>query len=182
MKPKGFTLIEVLVSIVVAGIVLSAVMTSYASLSQTSRKATLTRQLQKETHFALMRMEDKIRSLPIGYDQYEGSGHCIGESIGGGKKLCLGQDVALEFHADNGQLLFHKYLPGEDKSQPLFSGRTLVQEATFSVVPTKDPAQNLGDKSLQLQPRVELFLNVASRIEPDITLQIRTTLSSRLYQ
>ena len=157
----GFSLIEILVAIVVSGIVLSAVMTSYVSLTQTSRKIDLSRQLQREMNFAMIRIGDRIRSHPIDFLDKK----CKNSA----SKLCL-KNLTIEF--SEGNLGF--------ENQPLFSEIFAVENATFALTPSTDPG-SFG----KTQPRVKIILEVGSAEKNHVKippLLLQTTISSRTYQ
>lgn len=169
-KLHGLSLVELLVAITVAGIILATVMTSYVSLEKSSRKIDLSRQLLRETNFALIRIGDRIRNNSIDYSKYSGeNAPCSLENT---EKLCLKRGIQIEQY--EGNLLF--------AGQPLFSDIFHIQKAVFEVSPEEDPA-NLGND--QFQPKVQILLKLESaeknpiKIDP---LLLRTTISSRQYE
>lgn len=180
---KGFSLIEILVAIVIAGIVLSGVLGSYFSLLQASQRSDIARQLQKEMNFAVIRMADKIRSYSIDYKAYEDENVDVRQS----QSLFTKSSESDSFHRfqredfSTNQRSFSTL--GMDGA-PLFSSIFEVEEMNFSVTPNADPAnpENLGDKSVQLQPKATLFLRVRSFRYPDISFTLQTTISSRRYE
>lgn len=169
-KKSGFSLIELLVAMVISGIVLVSVLTSFWLFIQTHQKAELNRELQRETRFALSRIADKTRNYAIDYEQYKGGGDCP-PSINQNHKLCL-EGYNVEFKNDNLWL----------NDQPLLSpDKFIINTARFGFSPDKDPRKNLGDIHLQIQPKVTISFNVESRKVSTIKFDIQTTLSSRKY-
>ena len=166
----GISLIEVLVSIVIAGIIFSTVMVSYFSLIQTQQKTDIMRQMQKEVHFAIIRIADKIRANSIDYDAYSG-GRCSGIDLRSSNKLCLGADNIFEV---NGTRLMMN-------NSPLISEKFAIKKMYFYGSPTTNPVGNQGDKDSQFQPKVTIFLEVESLKDPSISMEVQTTISSRNY-
>ena len=91
IKSKAFTLIEVLVAVVITGMVLSSVLLGYWQMVKVNHTINLSRQLQKEVHFAMVRMADKIRDYSIDYNAYTNpTGSCGEQTITSPSKLCIG--------------------------------------------------------------------------------------------
>ncbi|MDH3325075.1 MAG: type II secretion system GspH family protein [Candidatus Peregrinibacteria bacterium] len=170
-KVEGISLIEVLVSIVISGIVFSAVMVSYFSLIQTQKKADLMRQLQKEVHFAIIRIADKIRANSIDYSAYS-EGSCSAVDLRSSLKLCIGDGNVFELNGD--RLLMNE--------APLISQKFSINKLFFYSSPTSNPAENKGDPSIQFQPKVTIYLEVESQLDPSIKMEVQTTISSRNYK
>jgi prepilin-type N-terminal cleavage/methylation domain-containing protein len=180
MKPvsKAFSLIEILVTIVISGIVLSGVLGSYFSLVQASQKADTARQLQKEVNFAMIRMADKIRSYSINYSVYEDQD--------------ISKDGSRFLFTEGNEGATHKFqIENSDGKQiltmdgaPLFSSFFEVKDFHVSITPNNDPfdSANLGDSEAQFQPKATIFLSVEARRYPDVSLVIQTTISSRRYE
>ncbi|MCF7812226.1 prepilin-type N-terminal cleavage/methylation domain-containing protein [Candidatus Gracilibacteria bacterium] len=191
MKQKGSTLLELIVSIVITAIVLTAVMASYLALVRANQAANISRQLQKEANFAMIRIADKIRTFLPHYEQYSADGNQIGEQT----FLSLlheetGQTVVFEKAETDRAENFcqarygHKCQTLLMNGSPLFSQNIHVSEALFRLSPAKNPflPENLGEKAVQLQPKGTLFLKIESTQDPDINLTLQTTISSRRYE
>jgi hypothetical protein len=166
-KKQGVTLIELLVVIVTSGIILSTVMASFASLITITHKIDLSRQLQKEINFSLIRIADKMRANSIDYSAYT-SGSCSGQSPSSSQKLCLGDGHIFDFNTPIKMLQMN--------DEPLFSEIFEVRDVFFFYV--TPPAA----KSPLLQPKLTVYLDVASKQFPEINFQIQTSVSSRQYQ
>lgn len=169
-KHSGFSLIELLVVIVTSAIVLSAVLGSFASLINITQKIDISRQLQKEIHFTLVRIGDKMRTYSLDYEAYE-SGACQGTEPQNSQKVCLQNNTLFAYDNSN----------PEDKTltlngERLFSRIFDVQDAFFFYITPPDP------NTPKLQPKLTVYLDVASKHYPDIQFQIQTTISSRQYQ
>ena len=167
-KIRGFTLLELLVSIVIGGIVLAGALSTYGVFSQTTARIRQTQQLHQAVNFAMIRMADRMRAYSIGYEQYG--------------NFLPGKTSNQVFFGDGTHLHFSKnqlYL----NEQPLFAPPFVVTDAVFTVTPAQDPfsATKLSADSYR-QPRLTIKLQVASKQNPTITTTVRTTISSRLYQ
>lgn len=181
---KGFTLVEMVVSIVIMGIVLTAVLSAIGNFIQTSRTLDTMRHLQQETIFALNRMADKIRSHGIHYNDYQAGGACeiTGASIGSASDICLGN--GWKFFLDSDRVYIQKSAVGSSTQEaPLFSDDVKVTNLLFEVTPVEDPnaSSSWGEESLQKQPLVHISLSVQSAEKPALFFDIETSISSRVY-
>ena len=166
----GFTLVEMLVAMVILGILLTMVMQSYWGLIQIYQKAEIMRQLQRESHFTLTRVADKMRYHSLNYQAYNLGGAC-GVTLS--KKLCLGPHVFI-FDDVTGSLTMD--------GQPLFSSDVIeVRHLDFSFTPDRDPFVHLGTPSAQTQPKLTLLMEVAAQDLPDLKFDLQATISSRKY-
>ncbi len=174
MKNSGFTLVETLIAVTITGFVLATVLGTYWQMIKLSHYTDASRQLQKEVHFALLRMTDKIRAYSVDYDAYEAEGNCGGLDLASHNKLCLNEENV--FRTTSGQLQMN--------GAPLLSDQFQIDHLNFSVSPTINPfaPSNLGNKSAQLQPKVTIFLTASHRNNPKINTTLQTTISSRIYQ
>ncbi|HEY5713759.1 MAG TPA: prepilin-type N-terminal cleavage/methylation domain-containing protein [Candidatus Gracilibacteria bacterium] len=66
-KNKGFTLIELIISIVIYGIIMTSVLASFWTLVKTRERADHFRNLEREVHFAMTRLSDTLRGNGINY-------------------------------------------------------------------------------------------------------------------
>jgi len=168
-KTNGFTLVEVLLSIVIGGIVLGSALSAYSIFSNTAAQIQVSEQLQQEVNFSLIRISDRIRAESIGYTQYSQA-----RSINDSRKLFLGDDTQVIFKNTEKMLFMNK--------EPLFSSVFEVENAQFRVLPTQDPNGNISDFSQYRQPKVDINLTVRSKQFPNLDISVRTSISSRLYQ
>lgn len=172
-KNKGFTLIEVLVSLVISSMLLISVMGSYWVLMKANKSAEISRGLQKETNFTIIRMADSIRNFSIDYEAYPIGSGTICENLN--MKSCQNLCIKNNFFEYKDQNLWMN-------EQPLFSSKYEVEDVYFSTAPNKDPFENLADRQLQIQPRVTIFIRVTSKENPSIKQEIQTTIASRKYK
>lgn len=160
MKTKcaGFSLIELVVAIAIGGVILATVMGSYLSLARMRQSLDVTRQIQREVNFAAMRMGDRMRAHSVNYEHedYSPENH---------EFLPLGED---EFVYDNKEKMVRM------NGAPLFSPSLEVSELRFEVIPSQ--------RSEKIQGMVKLELRVSSKAKPEISVPLRTTISSRIVR
>ncbi len=184
LKVSGFTLIEVLVSLVIMGIMLTLATSSYWVFMQTNIKAGISRDLQQEMRFGLTRMTDQMRGFSIDYSAYgDVTSDCGSGNLN--QKFCFGKNSKGEF-----VFLEYKEDPDEDADtddemlffdgQPLFSSKFRVSGFYVAFSPTESPYRN-GASEFQIQPKATFFLKVESKRFENIKLELQTTISSRKY-
>ncbi len=156
VKNAGFSLIELVVAITIGGVILATVMGSYLSLAQVRQNLDITRQLQREVNFAAMRISDRARAYSVNYEELDADNHHY---------LPLGDDE-FEYDAMEKELTMN--------GAPLFSPNVEVSELNFTVFPTAP--------SNRVQTKVTLEFRVTSRVKPEISVPLRTTISSRLIK
>ena len=178
----GFTLIEVLVSVVITAMMLTLVMASYWTFLKTQQRMAVARELQSEVRFAFNRFNDAIRSSSIDYAAYTGSGHCA--TLPG--TLCLlkpNGDTQYAVFVDADKKLKLGTTPAD--AQFLLSPQKFsVDNVSFRVSPDPSLGNPKADLTLdQIQPKVTIFLRVLptdSRYQ-DLVIENQTTISSRQY-
>ncbi len=167
MKQKfaGFTLVEVVVSITIGGVILATVMGTYLSLAKIKADLDISRKIQREMNFAMMRMGDRIRFNEISFDKYDRHVLCAG---GLDSEKCK-YGTKFQFKkSDNEENKTGKLLMNND---PLFSPQLNVEAFRFTV-------QGENDE----QHRVQIEMLVSAVAKPSIKIPLRTTISSRLIQ
>lgn len=177
-KHSAFTLVELLVSMVISALLLTAVLGSFWVLMQTNQKNEISGRLQQQTNFALLRISDKIKNHSIDYEKAKNMTPLPLDLGTPQKQLLLNGNFEFKKTPDNLTM----------NGQPLFSNEFKVTETFFWVSPSKDPLDltqfttPLEQKKSQLQPKVTIVLQVESKRFPNISLDIQTTISSRKYQ
>lgn len=184
---SGFTLIELLVSMTIGGIVFASVMTSYASLTRARQRIDLYRGLQQQGSFVMIRMADKLRDYGIDYSAYPNWPYTDG--VIETQELYTNNDYVFELTLDGDFLM---------NEEPLLSTYVRVVPGSFSfrITPDGDPSSlvhpsyyDLGDPSVstldylteQVQPKVQIYMELQSTLDEDIVLPIQTTISTRIY-
>lgn len=167
-KNLGFTLLEVLISIVIGGIILASAMSAYGSFTKASQAISLAQKLEKQTTFALTRISDRIRNHSIGYEHYGNYNPGSTEN-----RLFLGDQTEITFEDEN------LFMNGE----PFFSQEFFVKKAQFLVSPPENPfSKTLSNIDHYIQPKVSISLDIESRKDPGVKNSIQTTISSRIYE
>lgn len=166
----GFTLIEILVSMVIMAMVFSGALYGFWKILEANARIDLSRQLQKEMHFAMIRMADKIRDYSIDYDAYvSGSGKpCENQDVNSPLSLCVKNDYAFTMEDDVLKM----------NNAPLLSDKFITETLNFSITPNTDPS-NIANP--QFQPKVTIFLKAESKFLPDVSIPLQATISSRIY-
>lgn len=157
-RNAGLSLVELVVAIAIGGVVLATVMGSYLSLAKMKQNLDITRQIQREVNFAVMRISDRVRAYSVNYDHNDFSP--IDSSF-----LPLGDDE-FKYDEDDGQLTMN--------GAPLFSPIIEVRDLRFEVSPDA--------LSSRVQARVKIEILVGSRVKPELSVPLRTTISSRLIE
>lgn len=171
LSPKpAFTLIEILVSMVIMAMIFSGTLYGFWKILEANARIDLSRQLQKEMHFAMIRMADKIRDYSIDYNAYtSGPGKaCENQDVNSPPSLCVKNNYV--FSADTEVLKMN--------DAPLLSSRFVTKKLYFSITPNTDPSDISNP---QFQPKVTIFLEAESKFLPDVSIPLQTTISSRIY-
>jgi len=165
-KKSGFSLLEILVTIVISGILLAAAAGNFAYFLRAEQKINLQRELQKQVFFAMSRLNDAVRGCEIDFASFSP------EKINFKKN-----SVEKIFEKTDENHIFPENFLLEN--QPLFSKKFRVEKINFVISPKKDPRENWANP--QFQPKVEIFLHARSREIPEISTAVRTVISSRIY-
>ena len=183
-KFLGFTIMEVLVSTVLFGIVMSLVLGSVWTMVKTREQTARFRNLQQELQFGMVKMADLIRAYGIDYAQHDTEGApldgelqrlILGHKVWGEKPLTLQINIGSE----GDDTPAHINLNGV----PLFSPRVQLKAdeegqiiSYFQVTPEADPFQSYGESDYQLQPRVKIYLVLQDREYSNLEIPIQTTI------
>lgn len=192
---EGFTLIELMISIVIFVLFLGIVSQSYISIVRTQREANEVRKMYSDVRLVMDFLSEEIRLSSIDYDCYAGKGtNCEGVIAGtffngqtehlalirqgGGQKTFVKLD-------DDGRLVVKKLLrdgdeyipaPGyETDYRPLTSDRVRFEHLSFAIFPDVNPYSNevlpgsnvpiYADNGTQFQPKVTTFMTVKNSDE-----------------
>ncbi len=176
-KTTGFTLMELMVAITVSGIILSAVMTSYAALVANKQKIDQFRHTQSAATLSMSKIADKVRDFGINYDAYEGGDASTETTL-----LHIGPYIDenevehdISFEIKNGKILMQY----NDRVAPI-TGGLVVSDGAFVVQPSTVP--NRGEGAQLYQPRVDVDLSFVSADDESIKMDLETSLSSRQYR
>jgi prepilin-type N-terminal cleavage/methylation domain-containing protein len=199
-KHKGFTLFEVMVSMVISGMVMASAMGTYWVLVQSHHKNALYREMLRQTMFAMTKMTDQVRNYGIDYDAYASGSACDavgyknGQTVSGNMILCLGGDIVFEGEKTEDlspktipakyfyKLNIKKTVSGITTISPLFSDNFEVESLKFSFTPEKEPNKTGYEKEYQLQPKVNISMKVRSSLDHNVNFSLQTTVSARNYK
>ncbi len=171
-KQKGFTLVELLVSMTIFSLIITSVSGSITSILQAQRKLLSLQELSEQASYAEEYMSRTIRMAAKDVD-----GACIGSREnyqitrgGEGIKFLNYDNECQEFYLFNNQLWENKN--GEDTE--LTSNALKIEVFNINL---------LGEfQTDSIQPRVTLFLKIKGTgpgPEEQAEMQIQTTLSQR---
>lgn len=174
-KSAGFSLIEILVSLVIGAIVIATVMGGFVTTSNTVKKVKSSQQLQKELNFAISRISDRMRGHSINYQEYEDGNFDIDSPV----ILFFGENKIKKQALPDGK--FTLTMDGE----PLFSEKYYLEvtdKPVFVITPQSDPyASDVSFRDYR-QPRLTINLRAVSVAYPEVYYELQTTISSRLYR
>ena len=173
----AFTLIEILVSLVIAGMVLGALMGGLLATSETLRKVKVSQRLQQELHFSLNRVSDRMRAGSINYDKYAETNNDIHYPV----SLFLGPDTEIR------KVAYEDGFTLRMNGEPLFSDRFYLQQHSnqqpvFVLSPTQNPFGPGVDFDNYHQPKLTVNLRAVSIEYPEVYYELQTTISSRRYE
>lgn len=173
----AFTLIEVITTITITVILLSIVLASYGSMTRVIQDIKISQKLQREVHFAMQRITDRMRNGSINYAAMLADN----QDMSSPQKLILGtgDDKVIIERALTGDDLFTLNFDGEQ----IFSDFFTVIQFHITVGPTVDPytPDNKYTKNYR-QPKLTIALEVQSIEKTHITQSLQTTISSRKYK
>lgn len=192
---EGFTLIELMISIVIFVLFLGIVSQSYISIVRTQRSANEVRKMYSDVRAVMDFVSEEIRLSSIDYDCYAGKGiDCEGVIAGtffDGRTEHLAlirqggaQKTFIKLDAD-GHLVVKKlvrqdgeYLPVpgyETDYRMLTSDRVVFDHLSFAIFPDVNPYSNeilqgseipiYADNGTQFQPKVSIFMTVRNSDE-----------------
>lgn len=152
----AFSMVELMVAITISAIVMAMVMRSYASLSQTTIRLNIARQMQREVVFLMARVTDRCRNADT-------------ITTTNGKILTCGNATfSIELAPDGEQNTLMMRIAEDREWQPLLSELFSV-EGSFET-------RAIG------QPLAQIQLQITTPDTPDLPpLVIQTSISSRQY-
>ncbi len=171
IKQKGFTLVELLISMSIFVIFMGVIINSYTAIVRSQRDTNDYRIMYVEAREIFETVSAELKNAAINYNQ-------IGVNFNGAVK-------DLEFISKDG-LVTNKIRYDEVEGivylndKPLNGDEVRVTEFAFYVSPKFDPynPDNVEYASLQFQPKV----TVEAKFErKEYELNLRTTISSRFY-
>lgn len=178
---KGFTLVELLISISIFMIFFAIAAGSYGSLVKANRAANDMQKIYREVRFVFDTLAQEIRNGSLDYmciDETKLDPLCLENQFGPEKKVLAvlrkdGGRVLFKFDETNKTMLSRS--TGNDW-QALTTSATPIESLSFSFSPLKNPYEsaNAGNNDIQRQPSVTIRMKVAG-------FDFKTTYSSRNY-
>lgn len=188
---RGFTLIEILVSISVFSIIISSISGIFVFSVKEQRKTLTSQILLDQTSYVLEYMS---RSLRMARKQIAEEAQCLsqsglnyeipsayqegGENLGRGIRFInqLQENDCQEFYLENGQLKYKKEIgTSEEKILDLTSGNINIISLRFNL--------SGKDQTDYLQPTVAFFLEIEGKggsVGTQPKIKIQTTISQRM--
>lgn len=206
-SPQGFTLIELIVSLLVFTFFIGAIATTYLYLNRSLRQASEIRKVYAQARLVLDQVTQDMRLYTLDFECFEGTsgttefGECTGISLNG-----TGQTSTLPLISADG-LTRTVYRFDQDRFerlvllresvdsvwrpevgyasgfQPFEMDRVQLTHVYFMVSPLASPYTNLDD-AYQFQPSVNVVVharNESSLLLDSSSMILQTTVSSRLY-
>lgn len=201
---KGFTLIELMISIVIFVIFLGLVSNSYVSIVRAQKNANQVRKIYSEIRTFTDMLAEEVRLGAIDYDcydsQFKSATLC---APGVADSMLHGRSTYLALIRKGGQqkIVFKYKYEDKDKKiyvaklkkvsgawseyEELVSDNLKVTHLSFAIFPDENPylRENYNNTSKQFQPKVTVFMTVKNALNPDsqFNFNYQTTISSRVY-
>lgn len=207
---KGFTLIEMLVSLVLFVIFLGMVSSSYVNIVRAQKDANEIRKMYSEVRNFVDFFSEEVRLSSIDYDCYGGTvfysnicetGLATIATDGRTTDLALVRKDGLEktifrYDPDGKKIFVRKYekdalgnwgqAPGyADGFREAMGNVVSVEKMSFAINPDKNPygQENAYNNAKQFQPKVTLYMTVknGANAKSQFQMDFQTTISSRVY-
>ncbi len=208
---RGFTLVELMISILVFVIFLSAASDSYISIIRAQKQTNEIRKMYAEVRSFTEMLAEDLRLSSIDYECYLPptlemgfSTNCPAqgiESLSSGMTNVLHlanrngfEKKAVVYNRDEGTVEISRYVKILNEWQQLgtepeklFSGAVKIKNLSFAIFPVQSPYSGESeiylDPKKQFQPKVTVFLTAANAYGslPEFNLDYQTTISSRVY-
>ena len=203
---KGFTLLELVISMSIFLIFLTAIFSSFITITQTQRKANLSRQNLSEAREIFNQINQEFKEKSIDYNCYSTNDNtCINSSLEGQNEI---NEIALISNNGLERVIFRKEFD-EDESRwnitsliqergnitqdwsvsaissgELHSNELKISDAKFILGPNKNPylmdPEIAANSKIQYQPNVHVILNVARENESNPII-LQSTFTNRKY-
>jgi prepilin-type N-terminal cleavage/methylation domain-containing protein len=199
MQKSAFTLIEMIIAITVFTIFIGFAISAYLTFHRADQDALTKRSLLMEAEAILNELSDATRQNKIDYDSYTGgsSGGVFPKST---LKISLGdarneqtlylispdgsEQIEYTWDADEETLSVERFVEGVSSGEYVLNSENLaITYVNFKIFPQEDPYADTSYE-FQYQPMVRFDLNFSmpGRMDPELTLELSTTVTSRYYQ
>lgn len=189
---KGFTLIEILVSLSIFMILLGVLMSSFFQLYKSQRAANETRKVVADLRTLVNFVQDEMRTKTIDFCGYENGDVCkLSFDKAQNKIILVSKDqrerTTITFVSekvndqDQGKITFQRATQDPGKiwlplpEQVLSLSHAQLHSVSFSLAPMGDTNKNLQSAAFQMQPSVTLHVTFGNNY------YLQTTFSSRVY-
>ncbi len=204
-QPRGFTLVELIISMLVFTIFIGVVSTVYISVTRSLRHASEVRKVYAEARFLMDKITQDVRLYTVDYECLEGSGtawETTNLECSGGYDVYtgLGQFLPL-ISADGMHRVIYEY---EDESfsileldydgadwvtadgyysgfEEFVSDSVALSDIHFSIWPLSSPYEAIINT---YQPSVHVVIEASSTsafLPTQLTVTLQSTISSRVY-
>lgn len=163
---KGFSFVEVLVTIAIFMLIMTAIMSIFLSVINAQRRVTAQRKIQQDMRYVTERIERDIRTGKIDYASQSGF-------IGATELYVIPQDGSVVQYAIQGGAVVRN-------GERLTSSATQIDRLSFLIYPDESSYQ--GGSSNE-QVRVTMYVKAHVRILQETSETIfQTTISNRSYE
>jgi prepilin-type N-terminal cleavage/methylation domain-containing protein len=203
-RKKGFTLIELMVSMVIFVVFLGIVTTSYISIVRAQKDTNDIRKMYSEVRAFVDMLSSEAKLGTIDYDCYyrnplDTSVYCPPDVLvsisDGSMQKTIFRFVQDKKNPDNNKVRVAKYekgVGGTWKNAPGYNGFTdimgdmvKVEKLSFAISPDVNPYSqaNYNSSAKQFQPKVTLYMTAKSKAgaRSAFSMDFQTTISSRVY-
>jgi prepilin-type N-terminal cleavage/methylation domain-containing protein len=196
-KPRGFTLVELIIAMLVFTIFIGVVASVYISVTRSLRHASEVRKVYAEARYLMDRVTQDVRLFTVDYDCLDGYGTSNNECVG----FTEGRLLPL-ISADGMERLVYEYDP-DDKTFSIFeleydgsnwvtsagylegpqyfvSDSVSLDDIHFDIYPLDSPYHG----GVQYQPSVHVVIGATSAsafLPQQLNIILQSTISSRVY-
>lgn len=194
---RGFTLIEVLISLSIFLILLGVLMTSFFQLYKNQREANEVRAVIADMRTLVNFVQDELRTKTVDFCGYESGDECKLSSSQSKDTLVLvnkerTEQTIISFKIENvgaedrGRITFQRRkkdspekgwyaMPGYDTEKDISMSRLQFKSVKFSLAPMGDANVYLSSAAYQMQPSVTMHISFGNNY------YLQTSFSSRVY-
>lgn len=163
---KGFSFVEVLVTVVIFMLIMTAIISIFLSVLNAQRRVTAQRKIQQDMRYVTERIERDIRTGKVDYSAQPGF-------VGATELFVIPQDGSVVQYAIQGGAVVRN-------GEVLTSSATEIDRLSFLVYPDKSSYQ--GGVSNE-QVRVTMYVQAhATILEETSEIVFQTTISNRSYE
>lgn len=180
---RGFSLAEMLVTVGVFTIALVIISAVFVNINKLQQNTANLEQLQNEGRYVMEKISKEIRGRELDY-----SALSINDGVSQSlvfKEDEYGEVLSIEFDNSNKSIKIASAKDEQSIVNDLSSDSVIVEDAKFFLSPASDPYSVLATSTLQIHPRVTIFLKLKNKEknpEYQKQLNLQTTISSKVYR